>query len=414
MEKLVLPPEQSARLGLREGEAVRVLASGTRTILLERVEGGASEALPWDRDLVLSADVRSFSLADILHLLHAASKSGFLFFEHDDHAKSVYLHRGEVVFATSNQKYDRLGENLVRSGAISPEQFSEAEKAYKPGGPFGKILVERGFLNSRELWSGVKLQVEEIVRSLFSYGAGSVLFWEGEIRPDNVVRLSLPSRRLIAQGLKRRDELISFLAWLEGPRVRIEVLKGADQRFSGTERAMYEAIRAGGTFQEQCSKAGIEPLCAARTVQYLRLLEAVTVDRIEDAAPPSEAAPSLGDDESVRECVRLHVKLLTEFAAPIVAVEGGAGVRDRFQRITEDASCRYPELLSQLAVGQGGVLDPEEIIQRALIYPGDREREVRLALGELISYLEFELMNHPKISTPEDYLEGLEELRAQL
>ena len=291
MDKLVFPPEQSARLGLRDGEAVRVLAAGAKTVLLERVEADASAALPWDRDLVLTADVRSFSLADILHLLHAASKSGFISFEYDTHAKSVYLHRGEVVFATSNQKLDRLGECLVRSGAITPDQFSEAEKAFVTGGPFGKILVERGFLNSRELWSGVKLQVEEIVRSLFSYGAGSVLFWEGEIRPDNVVRLSLPTRRLIAQGLKRRDDLMRFLALLEAPRVKTEIVEGARARLTGTERAMYEAIRVGGSFQEQCRNAGVEPLSAARIVQYLRLLEAVTVTRLEDS-PPSAGGGS--------------------------------------------------------------------------------------------------------------------------
>ena len=63
---------------------------------------------------------------------------------------------------------------------------------------------------------------------------------------------------------------------------------------------------------------------------------------------------------------------------------------------------------------EGGVLDPEEMIHRALAYPGEREREIRLALGELVSYLEFELTNHPKIPRPEDYLEDLEDLRAQL
>ena len=63
--------------------------------------------------------------------------------------------------------------------------------------------VERGFLTPRELWTGVKYQVEEIVRSLFSYPAGELLFWEGEIQPDNVVRLSLDTSRLISEGLDR-------------------------------------------------------------------------------------------------------------------------------------------------------------------------------------------------------------------
>ena len=119
-------------------------------------------------------------------------------FEHLDHAKSIYIHRGEVVFAASNQQVDRLGEVLLRLSVITPEQFREAKAAYSPHAKFGRVLVERGFLSPRELWAGVKAQVEEIVRSLFAYGAGQVLFWEGEVRPDNVVRLSLPTRKLIA------------------------------------------------------------------------------------------------------------------------------------------------------------------------------------------------------------------------
>ncbi len=414
MEKLVFPSNQAARLGLKEGEAVRLLASGSKTILLERLEAEASEALPWDRDLVLTANVGSFSLADILHLVHASSKSGFLFFEDGEHAKSIYLHHGEVIFATSNQTSDRLGECLVRSGAITPEQFASAIKAYTSSNQFGKILVKRGFLTSRELWGGVKLQVEEIVRSLFSYGAGTVLFWEGEVRPDNVVRLSLPTRLLIAQGLKRRDDLLRFVALLETPRVRVTTAQEAPQQLGQTERAMLDAVRAGGTFQEQCRRAGVEPLCGARTVQQLRVIGAVTVTREEESTASASSDVARSDEEAVRECVRLHIKLLTEFTAPIVAVEGAAGIRDRLQRIADDAAERYPELLSDLAVGQGGVLDPDVLIHRALAYPGEREREVRLALGELVSYLEFELMNHPNIDRPDEFLEGMESLRSQL
>lgn len=413
MDKLVFPSNQAARLGLKEGESVRLLASGSKTILLERVDARSTEALPWDRDLVLSADVKSFSLADVLHLVHASSKSGFLFFENGDHVKSVYLHRGEVIFATSNQKFDRLGDCLVRSGAITPTQFEEALKAYTPSSQFGRILVERGFLTPRELWAGVKLQVEEIVRSLFSYGSGSVLFWEGEVRPDNVVRLSLPTRRLIAQGLKRRDDLLRFMAWLESPEVRVQLADKPLQQAGETERAMLGAIRAGGSFEELCRRAGVEPVCGARTIQQLRAAGVVAVVRAKgDASAAGESATS--DEDAIRECVLLHLKLLAEFAAPIVAVEGEAGIRERLQRITDDTAQRYPELLSDLSVGKGGVLDPELLTRRALAYAGEREREVRLALGELVSYLEFELMNHPSIARPEQFLEGLEELRAQL
>jgi hypothetical protein len=408
-----LSAEQRAWLGLEETESVRVLASGSRTILLEREGGSAAAALPWDRDLVLTADIRAFSLVGVLQLVHESTKSGFLFFEDRDHAKSVYLNRGEVVFAASNQTVDRLGECLLRNGVITPEQFREARCSYSPPERFGKILVERRFLTPRQLWDGVKLQVEEIVRSLFSYGAGTVLLWEGEVWPDNVVRLSLPTGRLISEGLKRRDEFLKLLAWLEDPRTRLQPLAGG--KLSGTERLIFEAIDGKEGFAGVCRRAGVDPLSGARTVQLLRLLGAVDIVREEET--PGEAGdpePARGDDDAVRECVGMHLKLMAELTAPVVAVEGAEGIRERLGGIVEEASRRFPQILSGVEVGPGGALDPEEITGRALRFPGERECEARLALGELVSYLEFELLNHPRVPEPEQFLEGLEELRSTL
>ena len=39
---------------------------------------------------------------------------------------------------------------------------------------------------------------------------------------------------------------------------------------------------------------------------------------------------------------------------------------------------------------------------------------MRSALGELVSYTEFELLNHPKVKNAEEFLEALEPLRAEL
>jgi len=415
METLEFSAEQRERLCLGPEDSVRVLSSGSHTILLERA-GGGGNALPWDRDLVITADVRAFALADILHLLHSSAKTGFLFFEDGSHAKSVYLHRGEVVFAESNQSFDRLGECLLRVGVITPEQFREARRAYTPSSRYGKILVERGYLTPRDLWNGVKVQVEEIVRSLFSYGAGTVHFWEGEVHPDNVVRLSLPTRRLIAEGLRRRDELLKFLTWLEDPQVRIESREASQDGLGETERAIVAAAAEARPFDAVCRDAGVDPLTGARTVQLLKLIGAVTAEKVarEDDLLVDRPEPRPGDEAQIGECVRRHVKLMSELAAPIVAVEGPDGLRERLTSVLSDAARRYPELMADLEVGPGGGLDPEILVERALRFPGEREREVRLALGELLSYLEFDLLNHPRISEPEQFLEAVNDLRASL
>ena len=410
----LLTPEQRAWLGLGEHEAIRVLAASSRSVVLERCRDDSS-ALPWDRDLVLMADVRAFPIADLLHLMHASAKSGFLFFENGSHEKAVYMHRGEVVFAASNQVVDRLGECLLRNGVITLEQHRAAQRVYSPPEHFGKTLVERSILTPREVWNGVKTQVEEIVRSLFSYGAGTVMFWEGEVRPDNVVRLSLPTKRLIAEGLRRRDELLKLLAWLEGPRVRITAVAGVDAQLSGTERAVYEALAADPSFRMACRRVGIDPLSGARTVNHLRLIGALRVSESEaDAASLKEADVLQGDREAVRQCVMAHLKVAAEIAAPIVAVEGAEGIRLRLERVVTEGARRFPELLAGIEVGPGGSIDPEVVIERALRFPGDREREVGLALGEIVSYLEFELVNHPRIDEPEQFLEAIEQLRAGL
>lgn len=415
MKEVELSAEQRSLLGLGAEESIRVLDSRRRTILLERIAPGDSAAFPWDRDIAFTADVRSFSLADILHLLHSSSKSGFLHFEDGDHEKSVYLHRGEVVFAASNQTFDRLGNCLLRAGKITSEQFEEARSAYRPPGHFGRILVERGFLSPRELWNGVKVQIEEIVRSLFSYDAGNVVFWEGEVRPDNVVRLSLPTRRLIAEGLRRRDELIKFLASLEDPQTRFERSSGTVANLSGTERAVFDLLGEKISFAEICRRAGVEPLAGARTIRHLTLLGAVSTSRTpKPKAGLVEEDVRQSSDDAVRACIIEHLKLIEELVAPIVAVENSHGVAERLGRVVEEASRRYPELFSELHVGPGGSIDPDDLIARALRFPGERDREVRLALGEIISYLEFELLNHPRIPDPEEFLEGTASLREGL
>jgi hypothetical protein len=120
------------------------------------------------------------------------------------------------------------------------------------------------------------------------------------------------------------------------------------------------------------------------------------------------------DAEAVRSCVAVHLELLSELCAPIVAVEGGEKLRERLTKVVAEAAGRYPELLTDLPIGFGGAIDPDRLLERAMRFPGEREREVRLALGELVSYLEFELLHHPQITDPEEFIEGLESLRASL
>ena len=406
-----LSAEARARLGVGAEDELRLLARSAHAILLECGDGSVA-APPWDRDLVLCCDVRAFALADLLSLVHTTGKSGYLLFEYENEQKVVYLSRGEVVFAESNLSTDRLGACLLRTGLLDHAQLALAEQRYHPMTRFGKVVVELGMLTPRDLWSGVKSQVEEIVRSLFSYTGGWIHFWEGEVEPDNVVRLSLPTNRLIEEGLDRRDELLRFLASLEDPRCRIRVGDALRALASDNERAVVDAVTKGcALFSEVCHRSGLDPRTTARTLQFLLLTGHVALDKQDDEEMPVSAA---ADDDVVREAVALHGRLIFELSTPIIALDGPAEVADRLNRILEESAARGRALLANIRFGEACAIDPRELEHRALRLTGDRLREVDEALGEIVAYLEFELRNHPQIEDCTPFLEAVAPLRAML
>ena len=372
---------------------------------------------PEARPPALRAELSTLPLAVLLDALHAAERSGLLQYMHRDHSKWIYLHRGEVVFAASNQRVDRLGECLLRAGVLTLEQLREAERRFTPPARFGKVLVEHGFLTPRELWNGVKYQVEEIVRSLFAMPAGTIWFWEGELQPDNVVRLSLETRRLVAEGIQRSEELRKFLSVLDDPCVRLARTRAFDGPLAGMERAIVETIEGERPFAGLCEKLALDREAAARSIQLLRLVGAVKLVRL-SSTPPGAA----GDARDAAELDELRAQ----------SVAGGKLIGELYTRVMRGRSQRldrraarprarrrdraFPGAAHRHAHrGPAAALDPEVIADRApASCPDDRAATLSAALGELVAYLEFELMNHPQIDDPETLLRGLAPLRQML
>lgn len=401
-------------LGLAGSETLHLRDRGTHTVLLERRGPAGQEFAPGGIP-VLRAEIDRFPLADVFTWLESMGRSGLLRFGHRDHEKAVYLHRGEVVFASSNQMVDRLGECLLRAGVISLEQLRDAERCFEPPERFGKVLVERGFLTPRELWNGVKYQVEEIVRSLLAYTVGTAHFFDGDVQPDNVVRLALPTRRLVEEGVQRAEELRKFLAVLDSPRVQLVVVGDSRIPLARSERRLVDAVAEEPRFASLCDALGLERESAARSIQLLRLVGAIRLVRSEDDPTFLNAADlEAGAVERIRECVEGFAKLINVLAGPLTAAEGEAPVAERLGRTLEETAGRYPELLAGAALGPGPSLVVEPIVRGALRLASEREDLVATALMELVSYLEFELKNHPGIRDADAILEAAAPLRSGL
>ncbi len=255
-----------------------------------------------------------------------------------------------------------------------------------------------------------------MARSLVAHADGRAYFWDQPVEPDNVVRLSLPTRRLAAEGLQRREELEKFLAVLEDPRVRLASSAEVSAEMGPTERGLVAATSEPTPFATVRETLGLAREAAGRSVQLLRLLGALKLLRLKEEEREVLSASHIeaSAEDPLRERVVRFAKLIAELAEPIAEAESERALGERLEGTLSDVASRYPGLLNGVELGPGPSLDPEPIIERALRLPGEREMQVNAALGELVAYLEFEIMNHPSIEDPHAILDRVAPLRSEL
>jgi hypothetical protein len=153
----------------------------------------------------LRGSLQGLPLPEILQHLRRTGGTGILSLEHEGTRKAVYFRRGRVVFATSNAPSDRLGENLLRLGKISVDEYEESLTRISHGRRQGKVLIEMGAMSPKDLWEGVEAQVREIVFSLFEWPGGDFVFEENSLPEKEKVTVSFDPIALLLEGLRRVD-----------------------------------------------------------------------------------------------------------------------------------------------------------------------------------------------------------------
>jgi predicted transcriptional regulator len=155
---------------------------------------------------VFMGNLSHLNIADVFSMINMLQKTGMLIIKASDRAKSVYFMKGEIVFASSNQPEDRLGYLLYKTGKLTKEQWENAEKSMTPDTRFGTVLLKKELISPKNLWWGVKYQIEEIVYSIFAIASGEFFFIEGAIPEEDLVRFSLNTQNMLMEGYRRLDE----------------------------------------------------------------------------------------------------------------------------------------------------------------------------------------------------------------
>jgi hypothetical protein len=212
--------------------------------------------------------------------------------------KRVYLREGRVIFAASNNRNDRLGEMLIRRGALKVPDYLAASGEVVPGKRFGTLLVERGTMSAEQLVWAVKEQVKEIVFTLFDVRAASYMFREGEEAEEEVITLNLNTPELIRQGVARMDSVTWALDAFRMPALRLELSvprEKVDEAFElgEFEQELLAALAAPKPIAELFADSPFPQFDLLKFIWVLCVLEMVRVLPPEEGSPPSEPSPEI-------------------------------------------------------------------------------------------------------------------------
>jgi hypothetical protein len=158
----------------------------------------------------LVGNLRDFSLPDFLYLIDRGYKTGSLLLRRADDSALLFFDKGKLVYATKQQRRERLGDMLVRDAKISAQHIEQALQFQQRnnGLSLGQILVQMGAIGKDELQTHIQTQIEETVYSLFAWPDGEFAFEAGvKLGPDEVmVPVPLGVENLIMEGVRRVDE----------------------------------------------------------------------------------------------------------------------------------------------------------------------------------------------------------------
>jgi hypothetical protein len=232
----------------------------------------------------------------LVQALYEQRWTGTLTLTHVGVGKSVTVHEGRLVFASSSSPDDRLGELLLRRGRLTLKQFTTASLAIAPGKRLGAILVEHGALAPKDLVRAVVEHTQEIIYSAFQWTEGQYRLQEGAPSAE-AITLKISTPDLIVEGIRRIDSwgrVNRAIGGLEARYVRspgFEQVSGS-MSLSPERMAVLEALAMEMTVEQLCGTSPFSDFELCRTLWAFRV---IGLARRTDA-PVEPASPSIEDE----------------------------------------------------------------------------------------------------------------------
>jgi len=208
--------------------------------------------------------------------------------------KALFFDGGQLVFATSSDRQDGLGEVMLRAGALTQSQFEEASTLVETGQRFGSAIAEMGVYGVEEIVNWVHRQVIQVIASVLDYPAGRYFFFsslEKNVVPE--IGVPVPLGKLLLEAVRKAGDLpLDRLA--EDADLRVELSPESQRPFKAVDLEDSERRLLALMFQRTSAKdivtqSGLPRPQAARALYALLLLGLVV--GLPDTVKPEAVKP---------------------------------------------------------------------------------------------------------------------------
>lgn len=224
----------------------------------------------------LSGSLANFRVADIFIGLQRSLKNGTLRVISGPVEKDIYIRNGDIIFARSNQKQERLGDMLLREGRITQAAYDITSKLLAvTGKKQATLLVEIKALEPKDLTGAVLHHVEEIILNLFTLCNGTFEFLDGILPEEKIIHLKLPSGQLIYRGLKRPECTAQLKDYISLPSETVIAFSRnpldlfQDISFDEKDKKILSCVDGTKTIHDIVQSSGIEEAAVRRSLSIL-------------------------------------------------------------------------------------------------------------------------------------------------
>lgn len=350
-DRVVVEIAASALPGLRHTLPWQVAAAFPDAVVLSR---GAP---------FFAGQLEVLSMGELMGLLLSGVRTGKLHLAHGASRRSISFRDGQVVFAVSTERHERLGHALIHAGLVGEAQLARALEQVKPGLRIGQVLTREGLISAADLYAVMGKLVQTIVVNAFELTEGAFLFSEGPTPKDDALKLPVRTRELLLEGLQHGEASVRLRRELPPTR---EVAPGVVPPRDDRERARLSRLGQGG------------PLAALRSedeaeLDFLQwaaaaLAAGVLVPREAGVVQEALAEEPKGVVERYADLVRTLCQALKQAGHPLEPLRGffvrpASGLEEAFEgvRLSDDGELDVARVVANVA-------GPDEALSRAMAY----------------------------------------------